>query len=183
MSVLRQQFLQTLAVSVPATTTLEFDLFGPESPLEPPYAEGTDHVVRARQVRSNESGWVVINGWTGSALAIAGAIVDVEIWSRGASAAQKGLDSALFPSGAVAPVDPVLKRIAATGLLGDSGGLVSLYGGGLGGVDAKDVPALHLRADEFVKLRINNTTGGTVATTLEAKYDLGGHPGDTHRLA
>lgn len=181
MSVLRQQFAQTLAVTVAAAETLEVDLFGPESPLSPPYAENTDHVVEPRQVRQNEAGWVVVDGFTN--LAVATTTVDVEIWARAATAAQRNIEGPLFPSGAAAAADPALKRAVASGLVGNSPILASILGGGLGGVDAKDVPALHLRADEFVKLRITNGAGGPLSDTLLAKYDLGGNPGDTHRLA
>jgi len=181
MSVLRQQFAQTLVASVPDATTLEFDLFGPESPLAPPYAENTDHVTEPRQVRQNEAGWVVIDGL--SNLAVPTVTFDVEIWQRGAASAQRNLQAPLFPSGAAPAADPSLKRAVATGLVGDSTLLPSILGGGLGGVDTKDVPALHLRADEFVKLRITNGSGGLLADTFLAKYDLGGSPGDTHRLA
>ena len=183
MSVLRQQFAQTLVASVPAATTLEFNLFGPESPLAPPYAEGTDHVIDPRQVRQNEAGWVVIDGLTGGGLANAAVFFDVEIWQRGAASAQRNLEAPLFPSGAAAAADPSLKRAVASALAGNSALLASIFGGSLGGTTSKDVPALHLRADEFVKLRVNNTTGGVLLDTLLAKYDLGGSPGDTHRLA
>ena len=43
---------------------------------------------------------------------------------------------------------------------------------------------LHLRADEFVRLRLTATAGGALGPVdLVAKFDLGGHPADTHRLA
>lgn len=185
MATLRQQFMRQATVNVaagPSTTVV--DLLGPESPLAPPYAENTDHVVEPRQVRQNESGWVVIDGWDGSALAIAGLLVDVEIWSRASAAAQKGLEAPLFPSGAAPAADPQLKRVVSSGLAGNSGALLSVFGGGFGGVDDKDVPAIHVRADEFVRLRLGYAAGGALGpVTLSAKYDLGGHPGDTHRLA
>ena len=183
MSVLRQQFMQSLALSVPAGETLDADLFGPESPLAPPYAENTDHVVEPRQVRQNEAGWVVVDGWSGSGLAAATTSVDVEIWSRASAAAQRNIEGPLFPSGAAAAADPVLKRVVASGLAGDDAALLAVLGGGFGGVDAKDVPALHVRADEYVKLRVTNGAGGALTADLRAKYDLGGNPGDTHRLA
>lgn len=181
MSVLRQQFAQSLAVTVPNGATVEADLFGPESPLSPPYAEGTDHVIEPRQVRQNEAGWVVVDGLTN--LAVATVTVDVEIWARAATAAQRNIEAPLFPSGAAAAADPRLKRAVATGLAGNSAVLAAVLGGGLGGTTSKDVPALHLRADEFVKLRFANASGGSLGDTLLAKYDLGGNPGDSHRLA
>lgn len=185
MATLRQQFMRQVTVNVAAgpSTTL-VDVLGPESPLATPYAENTDHVIEPRQVRQNEAGWVVIDGWAGSALAIAGLLVDVEIWSRASRAAQKGLEAPLFPSGAAPAADPQLKRVVATGLAGDGTDLVSIFGGAFGGTPDKDVPALHVRADEFVRLRLNYAAGGALGpVTLSAKYDLGGHPGDTHRLA
>jgi hypothetical protein len=128
-----------------------------------------------------------VNGWSGSVLETADLTVDVEIWSRGNRAAQKGLEGPLFPSGAAPAADPALKRVVASGLSGDTAtdtALLSILGGGFGGVDVKDVPALHVRADEFVKLRLTATAGAALGpVTLSAKYDLGGHPGDTHRLA
>ena len=79
MATLRQQFMRQVDVTVPASpSTTLVDFFGPESPLAPPYAENTDHVVEPRQYRQNEAGWVVINGWNGSALDVADMTVDVE---------------------------------------------------------------------------------------------------------
>lgn len=181
MSVLRQQFGRATSVTVNNGVTGEADLFGPESPLAPPYAENTDHVVEPRQVRQNEAGWAVIDGWTN--FAVSTVTVDIEIWERKAAAAQRNLEAPLFPSGATAAADPQLKRVVASALAGDDALVTSLFGGGLGGVDNKDVPALHLRADEFIKLRITNGSGGNLTDTLRVKYDLGGNPGDTHRLA
>lgn len=184
MSVLRQQFAQDIAVTVIDATTEVVDLFGPISPLATPYAENTDHVTEPRQTRQNESGWVVVDGWDGSALDVATVTLDVEIWSQASRASQRNVEAALFPSGATAPTDPMLKRVVATGLLGNSATVLAVFGGGLGGNDVKDIPALHLRADEFVRLSITNASGGDLGpVTLSAKYDLGGNPGDTHRLA
>jgi hypothetical protein len=184
MSVLRQQFGTTLSITSTDGETEEFDLFGPESALAPPYAENSDHVVIPRQVRQNEAGWVVIDGWNGSALAVANMTVDIEIWARGSSAAQRGLEAPLFPSGAAAAADPSLKRVVASGLGGTDALIDSLFGGALGGQDSKDVPAVHLRAEVLVKIRLANATGGDIGpVVLVAKYDLGGNVGDTHRLA
>jgi hypothetical protein len=186
MATLRQQFTRKVTVNTLASPSTNLvDIMGPETALASPYAEGTDHVIRERQVRQNESGWVVIDGW-GGAIATDDLTVDVEIWSRASSAAQKGLEAPLFPSGAAAAADPALKRVVASGLLGaaDSATIASIFGGGLGGVDIKDIPALHLRADEFVRLRLTATAGGALGPVdLVAKFDLGGHVGDTHRLA
>jgi hypothetical protein len=187
MSTLRQQFARKVVVNTAASPSVtEVDIFGPESALAPPYAENTDHVVEPRQVRQNEAGWVVVDGWSASALAVDDQTVDIEIWRRGSNAAQRGLDAPLFPSGAAAAADPSLKRVVASGLLGaaDTALIESMLGGSLGGVDNKDVPALHLRADEFVKIRLTATAGAALGpVTLSAKFDLGGNPGDTHRLA
>ena len=182
MAQLRQQFLRQVAVPVILdTATLAVDVLGPESTLEPPYAENSDHVVRARQVRQNEAGFVQITGWDGSVLDDPDVLLDVEIWKRAASAAQKGLEAPLFPSGAAAAADPVLQRVVATDLPGDGADLLSILGGAT--PPAKDVPLLHVRADEFVRLRITNNTGGnTTALTLSAKFDLGMNPVDTNRL-
>jgi hypothetical protein len=180
MSVLRQQFLRQVAVTAaatPAVTTV--DIFGPETPLAVPYAENTDHVIRERQVRQDEAGWVVIDGWDTSALDNAALGVTVEIWSRASSAAQKGLTGPLFPSGAAAATDPVLKRVVATAVPGNSDGLIAIFGGVVaGGIGTKDVPLLHVRADEFVRLTITNTGGALGPVTLSAKYNLGPHPAD-----
>jgi len=184
MATLRQQFMRQATLSVAANPSVTVvDLLGPESPLQPPYAENTDHVVLPRQDRQNEAGFVVIDGWA-APFNVATVNVDVEIWERASNASQRGLDSALFPSGAAAPADPQLKRVVATGLLGDDTAAIdSILGGGLGGRDTKDVPLLHVRANEFVRLRVNNTGAGALGPiTLTAKYDLGGHPGDTNRL-
>lgn len=181
MSVLRQSFAQTLAVTVLNGTTVEADLFGPETPLSPPYAENSDHVVEPRQVRQNEAGWVVVDGLTN--LAVATVTFDVEIWARKQQAAQKNLEGPLFPSGATPASDPYLKRAVASGLAGNSALLASVLGGGLGGTPDKDVPLLHVRADEYVKLRITNGSGGDLSDTLLAKYDLGLNPQSSNFLA
>lgn len=188
MSVLRQQFLRQTAVNTAASPSVTLvDLVGPETALETPYAENTDHVERVRQNRQNESGWVVIDGWTGSTLATANLTVDVEIWERASAAAQKGLETALFPSGAAAPADPFLKRVVATGILGNSTDLTSVFGGAnpLGPVLSNlDTPKLHVRAGEFVRLRLTATAGGALGpVTLTAKYDLGNNPQGSSLLA
>jgi hypothetical protein len=184
MSVLRQQFLRQVATGTIANgATATVDILGPETTLAPPYAENTDHVIRDRQVRQNESGWVIIEEWDGSVLDAANVFVDVEIWSRASSAAQKGLTAPLFPSGATAAADPILKRVVATDVEGNSDALTAIFGGAWGGADDKDVPLLHVRADEFVRLSITNSTGGGLASvTLAAKYNLGQNPADNQLL-
>jgi len=185
MATLRQQFLRQVVLSVAASpSTTNLDIFGPESPLETPYAENTDHVIRPRQNRQNEAGFVVIDGW-GTPFNVDTVNLDVEIWSRRSSAAQKNLEAPLFPSGAAVPTDPQLKRVVATGLLGLTHitDIAAIFGGGFGGRDTKDVPLLHVRADEFVRLRVNNTAAGALGPlTLSAKFDLGISPADTNRL-
>jgi len=184
MSVLRQQFLRQTAVTAAATSTTLADLFGPESALAPPYAENTDHVVLPRQSRQNEAGWVTIDGWDASALDAAALTVDVEIWERASNAAQRGLDGPLFPSGAAPASDPVLKRVVATGIAGNSDDLLSVFGGALGAtLTSVDAPKLHVRANEFVRLRIVNGAGALGPVTLTAKYDLGNNPQGSSLLA
>ena len=185
MAQLRQQFLRQLAVTAAATGTTVVDILGPESALAGPYAENADHVIDPRQVRQNEAGWLVVDGWDGSVLDDAALTVDVEIWSRGARAAQKGLEAPLFPSGAAAAADPALKRVVASGVLGTSDALIAILGGKLGvaGSSVRDVPMLHVRADEFVRMTLVNTGAALGPVTLSAKYDLGMNPADTQRLA
>jgi hypothetical protein len=78
----------------------------------------------------------------------------------------------------------MLKRVVATAVPGNDTKLQSIFGGAFGGVDEKDVPLLHVRAGEFVRLRLTLSAGGPLGpVTLDAKYDLGIHPGDTNRLA
>lgn len=182
MSVLRQQFLRQVAVTAAAADVTPVDIFGPESPLETPFAEGTDHVVRERAARQNEAGWVTIDGWRASALAVPALLVDVEIWSRGSASAQRGMSAPYYPTGAAAAADPVLKRVVASGVAGDSAALLAIFGVGYSGVatstSTKNVPALHVRADEFVRLRLTNPGGALGPVTLSAKYDLGHHPAD-----
>ena len=183
MAQLRQQFLRQIAVTAAASSTTTVDILGPETALAAPYSENTDHVVDPRQVRQNEAGWLSISGWNGSALDSSDLTVDVEIWSRGARAAQKGLEAPLFPSGAAAAADPVLKRVVATGVAGDDAQLSAIFGVTEDTVPQKDVPLLHVRADEFVRLSIVNASTALGPVTLTAKYDLGINPNDTMRLA
>ena len=187
MATLRQQFSRKVVVNLAASpSTTEIDIVGPESATAVPYAENSDHVIEPRQVRQNEAGWCVVDGFAASGLDVDDVTYDIEIWRRPAQAAQKGLEGPLFPSGAAAAAVPSLSRVVASGLLGaaDEALIVSSLGGSLGGVDAKDVPALHLRADEFVRIRATKTAGAALGPiSLYAKFDLGGHPGDTHRLA
>ena len=181
MAQLRQQFLRQLAVTAAATATTVVDILGPETATAAPYAENTDHVVDPRQVRQNEAGFMQIAGWDASALDDAALTVDVEVWSRGARAAQKGLEAPLFPSGAAAAADPVLKRVVATGILGNDVNLLEIFGGVT--LITKNVPLIHVRADEFVRLRLVNTGAALGPVTLSVKYDLGMNPADTNRLA
>lgn len=186
MSLLRQQFVRQTSVTAAATSVTVADLLGPETALAAPYAENTDHVVDPRQVRQNEAGWVVVDGWDGSALDAAALTVDVEIWSRGARAAQKNLAAPLFPSGATAASDPMLKRVVATGLLGNSEALTAVFGGEdpLGPtLSSVDAPKLHLRADEFIRLRLTNSGAALGPVILTAKYDLGNNPQGSSLLA
>lgn len=183
MAQLRQQFIRQIAVTAAATSTTTVDIFGPESTLAPAYAENTDHVIKDRQNRQNESGFAVIDGWDTSALDAAALTVSIEIWSRAAASPQKGLDGALFPSGATAAANPVLKRVVVNGLAGNDDGLLSAFGGGFGGTPDKDVPLLAVRADEFIRLVIVNSAGALGPVTLSVKYDLGMNPADTNRLA
>lgn len=187
MAQLRQQFLRQIAVTAAATATTTVDILGPETDLAAPYAENTDHVVDPRQVRQNEAGWLSVAGWASSALESANLTVDVEIWSRGARAAQKGLEAPLFPSGAAAAANPALKRVVATGVAGNDPELVRIFGfreeNAAPDDIAKDIPLLHVRADEFVRLTIVNSAGALGPVTLSAKYDLGINPNDTMRLA
>jgi len=183
MSVLRQQFLRRLVVDIAATPAVTLvDVFGPETPLEPPYAENTDHVIRGRQVRQNEAGFVVIE--LPATMLVADLTYDVEIWSRAASAAQKGLEAPLFPTGAAPAADPVLKRVVATGVIGNELSLPEILGGGFttAALNEKDVPLLHVRADEFVRLRVANAAGALAAQQVVAKFDLGLNPADTNKL-
>jgi hypothetical protein len=128
----------------------------------------------------------VIQGWDGTALDAAALTVDVEIWERASNAAQRGLDGPLFPSGATAASDPFLKRVVATGIAGNSDDLLSVFGGALPlgpTLSSVDAPKLHVRANEFVKLRITNSGGALGPVTLTAKYDLGNHPQGSSLLA
>jgi hypothetical protein len=187
MSVTRTQFVRTVAVTAAATPNVTtVDILGPETTLSAPYAEGTDHVIDPRQVRQNEAGWVVIGGWDATALDAAALTVDVEIWSRGARAAQRNQQTALFPSGATVPSDPYLKRIVATGLAGNSDALFSALGGAapLGAtLSSVDAPKLKVGAGEFVRLRIANSAGALGPVTLTAKFDLGNNPQGSSLLA
>jgi len=179
MSVLATQFLRRTTVTLlnaPAAPT-EVDIFGPESGTEPPYAENTDHVIRPRQIRQNEAGFVVID--------LPGAFVNaniflrgVEVYSRNSIPMQRGLGTAMFPSGAATPSSPMLKRQIFSSSANDTpttlAAILSILGGTLTGSDAtKDTPAIKVNADEFVKLRLFNNTGGPVTDTIDSKFDLG----------
>lgn len=182
MAQLRQQFLRNLSVDLPDAATTLVDVVGPETPLAVPYAENTDHVVRERQVRQNEAGYVAIE--LAATMKVANTTYDVEIWRRASSAAQKGLEAPLFPSGAAAAADPVLRRVVATGLAGDSDALEAVLGGATLALADAHVPLLSVRADEFVRLRIANATGGALnSQNIQARFDLGINQNDTMRLA
>ncbi len=178
MAQLRQQFLRQMSVTLAAAGTTLVDVLGPETALSAPYAENSDHVIDPRQVRQNESGFVNITMAAG--LLVAGVVYDVEIWTRGARAAQRGLETALFPSGALAATDPALKRVVATGILGNDANLVAILGGATG---TPNVPMLSVRAGEFVRLRAVVAGGAIGPLALTAKFDLGMNPADTQRLA
>ena len=176
MAQLRQQFLRQQAVTLAATATTIFDVVGPETALASPYAEGTDHVTNPRQVRQNESGWVNIEITAG--LLTANTTYTVEIWKKASTAAQKGLDTALFPSGAAAAADPSLQRVVVSSVLGNSVGLDDLLGGPL----ATPVgPGLHLRADEFVRFTVVNASTALGPLMVTSKFDLGLNPNDSRR--
>lgn len=178
MSVLRRQFLRQVVVSTAAAPSVTLvDIVGPESAQEAPYAEGTDYVTRPRQSLQNNAGWVVVDGWDGSSLATANLTVDVEIWSRATVSHGRNIQAPLFPNGGGVATDPVLKRVVATGVPGNSAALVAILGGEFGGDEAKDKPALYVNADEFIRLRLTATTGGALGpVTLSAKFDFGQHP-------
>ena len=178
MSVLRRQFLRQVSVTTgaaPSTTLV--DVTGPESAQETPYAEGTDYVTRLRQPLQNNAGWVVIDGWDGSALDTADLTVDVEIWSRETIPHGRNVQAPMFPNGSADAASPLLKRVVATGVRGNSAALPAILGGAFGGDEGKDKPALYVNADEFVRLRLTATAGNALGpVTLSAKFDLGQHP-------
>ena len=178
MAQLRQQFMRQFAVTLAAADTTVVDILGPETALAAPYAENTDHVIRERQVRQNESGFVNIT--LAGALLAATITYDVEIWKRASSADQKGLEAPLFPSGAAAAANPTLSRVVVSGILGNDANLPFILGGPIG---TPDVPLLHVRADEFVRLRAVVPGGAIGPALVTAKFDLGMNPADTNRLA
>ena len=179
MSVLATQFLRRTAATLlnaPAAPT-EVDIFGPESETETPYAENTDHVIRPRQLRQNEAGFVIVDlpaAFVNANIFLRG----VEIWSRNSIPFQRGLGTAMFPTGAAVAASPMLKRTVFASTANDTpttlAATLSILGGTLTGSDAtKDTPALKVNADEFVKLRLFNNTGGPLTDTIDSKFDLG----------
>jgi hypothetical protein len=184
MSVLRTQSLQRTAATLVNNAVTMVNLAGPTSPAETPYAEGTDHVERLRHNRQNEAGWAVVDL---PAAFVAGNVWlrAVEIWAS-ATPGQTGLAPPLFPTGATpAPNGAAyLKRVVfstdANDFATNGAAAQAILGGELGAVGDKDVPALHVRADEFIQLRFGNTSGGDIGPEfIEVKYDLGLAPSDS----
>ena len=181
MSVIRTQFLRhTTATLINAAETV-VDIFGPETASEPPYAENTDHVTRPRQVRENEAGVAQV-GLPANFLAANVFLRKVEIWDKKSLPGQRGLDPALFPSGAT-PGGSDRKRVVFDSEAADlidltDDGMLSILGGSPLDADPdKHTPLLTVGADEFIKLTFFNNSGGDIGPeVIQTKFDLGLNP-------
>lgn len=176
MSVIRTQYMERQTISLPSSGTLVVDVNGPTSPAETPYAEGTDHVTKKRQLRENESGIVYID--IEGAVNVSTTFVDaVEIWNRG-DPDQTGLTPALFPTGADLASAPYKVRDVFTGSAPlNSAALKTIFGGTLDDDTTKHTPALSLQANQYVRITLRETAGGgDLAGTVTAKFDLGLNP-------
>jgi hypothetical protein len=170
---------------LPDATTTTVDVPRPqESPQEPPYAEGTDHVVRPSFVREVEAGHVIID--------LPAAFVAANVFLRRASirkllpVPQRGLATpatALFPTGA--PTDQEFVRdLVNTGtsndLPTDSDTVRDLFGNFRAVASVRSFPGITLRAGEFVRLELRNASGGPLGPAfINAIYKLGLNQGDT----
>ena len=76
----------------------------------------------------------------------------------------------------------MLKRVVASGIPGNSDDILAVFGGGHGTSDLRNKPLIHVRADEFVRLRLTNAAGALGPVVLTAKYDLGLSPADNDRV-
>lgn len=177
MSVIRTQFMERQDISLPSNGTLTVDVNGPvTTPPEPPYAEGTDHVIKKRQLRENESGIVYID-FSGAAVVATTLVTAVEIWNRG-DPDQTGLTPSLFPTGAALANAPYKVRDVFTGSAPiTDAALRALFGGTLDDDTTKHTPALSLQANQYVRITLSETAGGgDLAGVVTAKYDLGLNP-------
>jgi len=180
MGVVRTNFLRRQSVTIPNNGSVTFDVEGPSSPAEPPYAEGTDHVTRLRQLRENESGNVRIG--LDATLGVAATLIDsIEIWARN-SVGQSGLSAPLFPSGATPSANGAAYMIrsvfsATPGVPSNDAQALTILGGVLNNDATKDTPGIWLEADQMVRITLTDTAGGgDVTGDVTAKYDLGLNP-------
>jgi len=199
MTVLRTQGIERISATAVDAAFTAFNLPRPQStPVQPAYAEGVDHVTRPEALREFEAGQCVIE--LGALLVAADVFLDkVEIVKllptpqKGMSGLSSsginsppGAEEPLFPSGA--PADAELVRVLvdrkeANDLSTDDVSVNDLFGlpkyaGGAGG-ETRSYPGITVRAGEFVRLTLGNTSGGDLTDTITVNYKLGLNQSDT----
>jgi hypothetical protein len=152
------------------------------TPAEPPYAEGTDHVVRPETRREFEGGNVIVR--------LPSAFIAANIFLRRASirrltdTAQTGLtEGAFFPTGASTDQEFVRDMVNLPGNTlptnAASDAVADLLGVEVGNSPGRSYPGVTLMANEFVRLELFNNSGGDITDAIEASYKMGRSQADT----
>lgn len=189
MTTTRTQGIERTLVDFPIapSTVTAFDLPRPEtSPKDPGYAENTDHVTKLPAIREMEAGHCVVDFAT--TLAVAGVFLDKVEVRKLLPIAQKGITGpgdALYPTGA--PTDESLVRVlldrgGANDLLLSDDAANDFFGVIKGNATVRSYPGITLRAGEFLRITLDNTSGGALlAQAITATYKLGLNQSDTGR--
>ncbi|HUS83165.1 MAG TPA: hypothetical protein VM013_07945 [Dehalococcoidia bacterium] len=185
MTVTRTQGVLTTAVDFPDVTVTTFDVPRPEtSPKEAAYAETVDHVTRPPALREFEGGHVIVD--FPATLALPTVFVERVEVRKLLPTAQKGVagpGGALFPSGAPSDetlVRTLIDRNGADDLPLDDPAIVDFFGNAKATSAPRGYPGVTLRSGEFLRVSLNNTSGGPLnAQQITASYKLGLNQSDT----
>ena len=192
MTVTRTQGIERTLVDFPIapSTITTFDLPRPEtSPKDPAYAENTDHVTKVPAIREMEGGHCVVD-FAATLLLPTVFLQKVEV-RKLLPIAQKGLGyngegenpGALYPTGA--PTDESLVRVlldrgAVNDLPIDDDAVVDFFGNAKVAGAPRGYPGVTLRAGEFLRITLDNQSGGALAAqAITATYKLGLNQSDT----
>jgi hypothetical protein len=185
-SVVRTEDLQVASgITLAATTTTLIDLPRPQTtPTEPPYAQGTDHVVRPTFLREEEAGVCVVDLPTSfiSASVFVGRISIHQLLPTPQTGVQDP-STAFFPTGAPEVTNFVRDLFADPGYLAggnpsilatNSDSLRDLLGNLRAGAAVRSYPGISVRAGEYVHLELYNSTGSPIGpANINVVYKLG----------
>ena len=184
-SVIQTQGVQQVSVTLPDATLTAFNVPRPQTlPLEPAYAEGTDHTTRLPFLREEEGGHCVID--LPAAFNLATVFMRRLSVHRLLPTAQAGVadaSSAFFPTGASTNnvfVYDLVNTGTSNTLALNMDAVRDLLGNLRAGAAVRSFPGITLMAGEFVHMELFNASGGALGPLfVNATYKLGLNQADT----